>query len=88
VRSYSGGLGGSLGSYIAAGAVLHGDIPPLLRCWTWLIPLVWIGVILGQRSLGTSQSTAFPVVIAPGVSGLRRWLWGKARASVEPRSAV
>ena len=58
------------------------DIPSLLRRWTWLVPLVWLGVILGQGNLGRSHFTAFPVVIALAVFGLKGWLWGDRRSGL------
>ena len=60
---------------LAIYAFFKSDIPPLLRRWTWLVPLVSVGVILGQGNIGRSNFTAFPVVILLAVFGLKTWLW-------------
>jgi hypothetical protein len=62
------------------------DLPPLLGRWSWLLPMVFLGVVLGAGNPGRSVFSAFPVVEPLAAIGLSTWV---ARARDElPRSGV
>lgn len=55
-------------------ALTRCKIPLLLKRWSWLILIIFIGVLLGRGDLGRSTFNAFPVVIPLASLGLSRWL--------------
>lgn len=50
-----------------------GRAPRLLKRWSWLLPLVTVGVLVGAGNLGRSMFTAFPVVMPLAALGLTQW---------------
>jgi hypothetical protein len=55
-------------------------VPRLLRRWSWLVAIVFVGVLLGAGNLGRTTFTAFPVVMPLAALGLSSWL-GQAAES-------
>lgn len=55
-------------------ALARCKIPLLLKRWSWLILIIFMGVLLGRGDLGRSTFNAFPVVIPLASLGLSCWL--------------
>lgn len=60
----------------AAWAAFGCRLPPLLKRWAWLVPIVFVGVLTGGGNLGRSTFTAFPIVMPLAALGLGSWLTG------------
>ena len=58
-------------------AIIKGDIPILLKRWSWLILIIFLGILFGSGNMGRSFFTAFPIVIPISLSGLLKWLDAK-----------
>lgn len=57
----------------AAYGATTGKIPETVRRWSWLAPLVFVGVLLTGGNLGRSTFTAFPIVIPVAMTGIFAW---------------
>lgn len=49
-------------------------VPLLLKRWSWLIVIVFVGVLLGAGNFGRTTFSAFPVVMPLAALGLSSWL--------------
>lgn len=62
-------------AWIPAGyALLRVDVPPLLKRWSWLVPLVLVLAFFTGASWSRSGLMAFPAVIPLAALGLVEWV--------------
>jgi hypothetical protein len=62
-------------AWIPAGyALLRVDVPPLLKRWSWLLPLVLAVALVAGASWSRSAFMAFPAVVPLAALGLAEWV--------------
>ena len=71
-------------AWIPAGyALLRVDVPPLLRRWSWLLPIVLVLVFVTNASWTRNVFTAFPAVFPLAALGLTEWVRRSIPAATE-----
>lgn len=61
---------------LAIYALFAAPLPRLLKRWVWLVPIVMIGVFLGEGNLGRSTFTAAPIMMCLAAFGIGAMISG------------